>query len=648
MLTAEPPQAAASRTTSLLTDRHHRGRLESSAGRLKEAAHLLQEIPAMKSQVRSMLDKAERLEKNRFTIALFGAFSAGKSSFANALLGERILPVSPNPTTAAINMILPVDQEHPHGTVVVRMKSPAYMLDEVQHSLKVLGVEGGGWEDSLRSIRGLTPDRVTEAGKPHYSFLQAVNKGWEQAKEHLGQEKTVGLNEFAEYVADESKSCFVETIGLHYSNPLTDQGIVFVDTPGADSINARHTGVAFNYIKNADAILFVTYYNHAFSQADREFLLQLGRVKDAFELDKMFFLVNASDLAADEEELGQVIRHVEDNLVKHGVRNPRMYPVSSQLAVQAKQSGDGRMLQQSGITVFEEDFIRFTLGELTDMAERSARQELTRASAQLSEWIGRSQESEEQRQAQLRDLNAAYSEALTIIQDREAPYWRQELTKEIEELLYYVKQRLSFRFGELYSMAFNPSSLQDDGRDIKQALRSSWFELVRLVSYDLSQEVLATTLRIESYLNKSLAKQFASDEAVLHSRMGTYPGMDYPVPAFRTPQVREQIEAGEADIKRLAGYFRNAKAFFEGEGKQKLRSVLETDFNGWIQLFVDKHREEFETEYAAQYVETRQNQRSLLTESAAEHYEGMKSALEMKVDLNGLQQKQNQIGKMLE
>ena len=41
-------------------------------------------------------------------------------------------------------------------------------------------------------------------------------------------------------------------------------------------MNARHTDVAFHYIKNADAILFVTYYNHAFSQADRRFLTQLG------------------------------------------------------------------------------------------------------------------------------------------------------------------------------------------------------------------------------------------------------------------------------------------------------------------------------------------------------------------------------------
>ncbi len=31
--------------------------------------------------------------------------------------------------------------------------------------------------------------------------------------------------------------------------------------------------------------------------------MQLGRVKEAFELDKMFFIVNASDLAQTEAEL---------------------------------------------------------------------------------------------------------------------------------------------------------------------------------------------------------------------------------------------------------------------------------------------------------------------------------------------------------
>ena len=119
---------------------------------------------------------------------------------------------------------------------------------------------------------------------------------------------------FHDYVAKEEKACFVQFINLYYDCEFTRLGITLVDTPGADSINARHTGVAFEYIKNADAILFVTYYNHAFSKADREFLIQLGRVKDVFALDKMFFLVNAADLASSDTELQLVQTYVKSSL----------------------------------------------------------------------------------------------------------------------------------------------------------------------------------------------------------------------------------------------------------------------------------------------------------------------------------------------
>ena len=63
--------------------------------------------------------KADRLDGQEFTVALFGAFSAGKSSFSNALIGEKVLPVSPNPTTAAINRIRPVSVGKEDGTADV-------------------------------------------------------------------------------------------------------------------------------------------------------------------------------------------------------------------------------------------------------------------------------------------------------------------------------------------------------------------------------------------------------------------------------------------------------------------------------------------------------------------------------------------------
>ena len=70
----------------------------------------------------------------------------------------------------------------------------------------------------------------------------------------LGETIQTNLEEFSSFVANEEKSCLVEWIEVYYDCDLTRKGITLVDTPGADSINARHTGVAFEYIKNSDAI----------------------------------------------------------------------------------------------------------------------------------------------------------------------------------------------------------------------------------------------------------------------------------------------------------------------------------------------------------------------------------------------------------
>ncbi|MDI5787950.1 dynamin family protein [Bacillus licheniformis] len=60
------------------------------------------DIPALESR-ESIPAQTERLHTRQFTLALFGAFSSGKSSFANALCGRKVLPSSPTPTTATIN-----------------------------------------------------------------------------------------------------------------------------------------------------------------------------------------------------------------------------------------------------------------------------------------------------------------------------------------------------------------------------------------------------------------------------------------------------------------------------------------------------------------------------------------------------------------
>ncbi|TMV51192.1 dynamin family protein [Paenibacillus mesophilus] len=613
-----------------------RSTMARTASKLSEACKLLEPVPSMQSIIRSMKDKAERLTQSHFTIALFGAFSAGKSSFANALMGESILPVSPNPTTAAINKIMPPTEAWPHGAVKVKMKTADTIADDVLFSLNVLGgVQSADMDAALAQIEALSPDRVGPSGKPHYTFLKAVRKGWSEAKDVLGQELRVDLERFRDFVAEESKSCFVDFIELYYLCPLTEQGMILVDTPGADSINARHTGVAFNYIKNADAILFVTYYNHAFSQADREFLLQLGRVKDSFELDKMFFLVNAADLAASREELDGVVGHVGDNLLRYGIRNPRIYPVSSLMALEGKLQRDSAAAGSSGILRFERDFVRFAVGELAGIAVRSAGQELERSASLLNRWIAGAREGEEQRKRNMETVREARKQAELLLRDTDSAAEEREADKEIQELLYYVKQRLTYRFGELFLYAFNPAVLREDAGSIRSSMRAAWFDLLRLISYDLSQELYATTLRVENALNRLAAKRHDEKRERIGQLLDGFEAGDYESAPFQTPAVSETMDV-PADEKWLAGFYKSGKHFFEGPGKAQLKEAVEKLLTRPIAEYVERHGVLFTSEYIAQYRERVSTVQERLDRRMTEHAEGMLAALDMKVDIGQL------------
>ncbi|QGQ96809.1 dynamin family protein [Paenibacillus psychroresistens] len=630
-----------------LANQDHAMRMKHTANRLLSAAELISDVSAMTILAKSMREKAKRLANNRFTISLFGAFSAGKSSFANALIGERLLPVSPNPTTATINRIMPPTVDWPHGSVRVKMKSDPFIRNEIQFSADVVGISAKTVAEVFQSIDHLSSQSLSASGKPHHSFLKAAALGWSHAEPLLDQTISIDITEFASYVADETKSCFVERIDLFYEHPLTSQGIIFVDTPGADSIHARHTGVAFNYIKNADAIVFVTYYNHAFSQADREFLLQLGRVKDTFELDKMFFIVNAADLAANEEEQQQVIEHVKANLLTHGIRHPRIYPVSSMEALDGKLNHNQDLVNHSGMQSFENDFIRFTLDELTQVAVHSAELEIARSIEVLELRVASAQQGEAERKLKLLALDDTFAQIMKLLIDQKEAYDANEVTQEIQELLYYVKQRVSYRYGELFNFAFNPSSLREDGRDIRKALKLAWNELLRSFSYDLSHEVLATTLRIEHFIGAKMKKLYEQQVGLITKPFVDYRGEALPDLDYETPVVDEMLEESLLEEKWLFGYFKNGKHFFEGEGKAKLRAELELIVNELIQRYMFKQQQLLLSAYQQQLRESLQKAFELLAQTVGEHVEGQRDALEMKMDLQTLEFKKQELKLLL-
>ncbi|HZG70978.1 MAG TPA: dynamin family protein, partial [Chondromyces sp.] len=109
--------------------------------KLTAISKLLSAYPGLQETGESINKKLKKVQDRQFTIALFGAFSAGKSSFANALLGEAMLPVSPNPTTATVNEILPPDEEHKHGMIQVFYKKEAELISDINQALEIAEVQ---------------------------------------------------------------------------------------------------------------------------------------------------------------------------------------------------------------------------------------------------------------------------------------------------------------------------------------------------------------------------------------------------------------------------------------------------------------------------------------------------------------------------
>ncbi|GIM46439.1 GTPase [Collibacillus ludicampi] len=643
----------------------YKEQLRHTANMLRNASKVISDVIGMQSAAKAMVQRAERLENNLFTVALFGAFSAGKSSFANALMGNRVLPVSPNPTTAAINKILPPTEKYPHGTVRVKIKSLDEMMADVCHSLSYFERQAQDFDEAVAHIETLEGTAIHPNAKPHYTFLKAVARGIEEMRPHLGGEQLVDLNAFQEFVAREEKACFAEWIELYYDCPLTAQGIALVDTPGADSINARHTGVAFEYIKNADAVLFVTYYNHAFSFADREFLIQLGRVKDTFEMDKMFFIVNAADLAHSEEELSGVVAHVRKNLVSCGISMPRIYPVSSQTALLARMHGKGLLsdgeeklyrqrmgigsdsplpdtksgLERSGLATFEKDFFTFTIEELTAIAVKAAYAEVKQSLAALDELIAMANEAESARTAKLAEIARGRQSIEQGIREIETASEERSIEKEISELMYYVKQRIFLRFPDLFKTSFNPAVLKDDGRDIKKTLSQCLDELLRFIGYDLAQEMRATALRVEKAAGKSVQR---IHDKITDVVKGVWPAcmLQAPMPFTReTPEFSEQLPGDRGTFAPSLSFYKNAKDFFENNMKEKMKEDLEKRLQEPVTAYLQAAEERLKAVYLESFRQAAQEDKSIVHAEIEEYAKGLEAALSLQMDVRELEEK---------
>jgi hypothetical protein len=658
---------------------------------LEQSARVLAAFPGFRGTVREFKERAERLKERQYTIALFGAFSAGKSSFANALLGDTVLPVSPHPTTAAINYVLPPTDKRPHGTVVVQFKREEQLMRDINQALEVAErrVTSFAELDSLlaehehvqqeavrKADQEMKPEEKEEdetkeekrdplelLREEQLFFLKAIQHGWPMMRARFGTAETVTLEELPSFVAAEERACFVEHVQLYYDGPLTRQGVILVDTPGAGSMNARHTEVAFTHIKHADAVVFVTYYNHAFSRADREFLIQLGRVKEYFAKDKMFFVVNAADLAGSETEIDDVLGHVERNLLACGIRGARLYPVSSQIALLSARYEKGTLSEPeevlyrkatgtpahapllsgeegrffSGLTLFEEDFYAFVIEGLMEAAVEAAYEEIGRALQVLDSWRAEAGMEEAVRQQKWVQARSARQASVETLDSLDVDIEQGLLEQEIEELIYYVKQRVFYRYFDEFKLLFSVTNFTDPKEEMQTLLRRYTNEMIRFVAFDLAQEMRATSLRVEAFLTTTLRSIYERMERELQAHDPLFRLVSYEAPSFISPAFTEGLhELNASGFADLLAPYKNRSTFFTEEGNVQLRDALEARLRGPVSEYVSECEEMFKRSYIPAFLEAVRHMQEQIQVQVEEYFTGKLAALSVELDTGTL------------
>ncbi len=145
---------------------------------------------------------------------------------------------------------------------------------------------------------------------------------------------------------------------IAYPSDYLRDGVRIIDTPGVGSIYSHNTEVAYNYLPQVDAAVFVVTVDPPLSAAEEEFL------KDIREFGhKLFFVLNKIDYVAEaerQEALDFTAEVLRNNLAAQKVM---IFPLSAKLGLEGKADGGSAALTASLLPQFEEYLRRFLYQE---------------------------------------------------------------------------------------------------------------------------------------------------------------------------------------------------------------------------------------------------------------------------------------------
>jgi GTPase Era involved in 16S rRNA processing len=240
-------------------------------------------------------DAQRRLKEDVFNLVVLGQFKRGKSTLVNALLGEEVLP-----------------------TAVIPLTSLVTILDH--------------------------------AADPHALVLYLD-----------GRKENIPLVQLAEFVTERANPAnrkHVEEVRVFHPAEFLEQARL-IDTPGVGSVYLHNTRVAYDFLPQADAAIFVVTADPPISEEELSFLRAVRE-----HVAKVFFVQNKIDILNSDElqESLQFTSQVIEQALSSG--SPvTVYALSARKALEAKREHNSQLLAEAGWTRLESDLEDFLVRE---------------------------------------------------------------------------------------------------------------------------------------------------------------------------------------------------------------------------------------------------------------------------------------------
>jgi hypothetical protein len=164
-----------------------------------------------------------------------------------------------------------------------------------------------------------------------------------------GSVKEAPLEEISRFVTERENPgnrLGVARVDVFFPAEFLRDGLCIVDTPGVGSTFLHNDEMAYSYLSHADAVIFTISADPPISRSELDYLAEIKEY-----VRKIFFVQTKIDYLQP-RELEESLDFNREVLSQAMGGEVEIHPLSARLALQAKESGNGDMLENSGLSAF--------------------------------------------------------------------------------------------------------------------------------------------------------------------------------------------------------------------------------------------------------------------------------------------------------